>query len=174
MPRSGDPKFTMRFHPSFDPGIWLSPNPEVPGKRLFSFCFIDADGESSAYMDIACLNLHGRQIEREDTGLVNNLSGLGKRIAESVRGTFDGERTIARKGRRAGEICVSGKNMDRIRHESTFGVMRSFIAGDRNYLFSFFCYYPSAKAEEGLYTALDNPIFKKYGLPALDSVTFSD
>ncbi|MDR1036890.1 MAG: hypothetical protein LBT40_10030 [Deltaproteobacteria bacterium] len=172
LPSSPSPAFAMRIHPSFEAGIWYSPNPKVPGKLVQGFSLTDSESESAAYLDIACRSLEQGQLTWLRTGHRELLDCLGNATAEAFRGTFVGATELAAKGCLAGDMRFSGMNRDRVRIESIFGVIRSFVVEDKHYLFSFFCYYPAPVAAACAYTALDNPLFREYGKPSLDSVTF--
>jgi hypothetical protein len=168
-----DPSFTMRVHPSFVPGD-PGPIPEDPDEFAQEFVFDDPATGRSARLELSCTRMLEGTLEKFRSGLEDVIAGMGRSMARTFGGIHHGTRRVRTGGLQAVETYISGrKQTGKGGPGAMFGLFRSVIAEDMIFVLSFTSFYPARETVEGGYTPLGNPLLTEFGLPAMDSLTFT-
>ncbi|MDR1038475.1 MAG: hypothetical protein LBT40_18470 [Deltaproteobacteria bacterium] len=168
------PSFTMGYHPDLIPMGGARPLKNFPGEMIQTFLLADGMIQRSAKMEIS-----RSAITKSELDLVKNLGYKNYTMLKYTTTStpypyrLDDMENISTDSCQGADICVTGKKgMIRKSGITLFIAMRNIIVENMHFIFSCMCIYPDREAEDGGYTSLDNPLTRKYGVPAFNSIRF--
>ncbi|MDR1037746.1 MAG: hypothetical protein LBT40_14640 [Deltaproteobacteria bacterium] len=172
---SSVPGFTISYPPLFRPADGYRPLRLSDGEFLQNFHFTDDTTMSNAVMEISRSTMtQNQQVLLDTMGIKTYAKVMSYATSMAAYSTVDETETCIMDGHKRVDMFLTGtKETHGAGDQHLFGTMRNLFVRNSLFVFSCFSCYPSWEATNGGYTSRDNPIFKKFGLPALDSIKFS-